>query len=219
MRDSLLEKTIEYLKTDSFKHLSTLKYLSLYRDKLTISLLEESHNWAVLVTIPTEILSYDTATYPDANKAIFINGTSESLKYRLLDTLPKSNYILRLNEDINISGLKNRFRIKNGNSFVSYSCSVFEDYTANSIVPGNTHITDEVANIIMNNGYSEEEIKKYFDNGAAWFGIEVNNKIRSVCFVYQNYNRIWEIAGVHTLETDRNKGYARIAVTSALAHT
>lgn len=218
MTDSLLEKSIEYLKTDSFKHLSTLKYLTLYRDKLTMSLLEERNNWAILVTIPTEILSYDTATYPYANKAIFINGTSEQLIYRLLDTLPENNYILRLNEDMNLLDLKNRFKIKNGNSFVSYSCSTFEDYAANSIVLSSTHITDETVNIIMNNGYSEKEIKKYFDSGSVWFGVKINDKIQSVCFIYQNYNNIWEIAGVHTLETERNKGYARIVVTSAIAY-
>lgn len=107
IQDSLLAKSIEYLKTDSFKHLSTLKYLSLYRDKSEISLLEEHQDWAILAKIPTNILSYDTATYSDANEAVFINGTSEQLKYKLLDTLPQNNYILRLNEDINLSYLKN----------------------------------------------------------------------------------------------------------------
>ena len=57
MTDSLFEKSITYLETDSFKHLSTLKYLTLYRDKVTIHLLEERNNWAILVTIPAEILS------------------------------------------------------------------------------------------------------------------------------------------------------------------
>ena len=218
MTDSLFEKSIEYLNSDSFKHLSTLKYLTLYRDKLTINLLEERNNWAILVTIPTEILSYDTATYPYANKAIFINGTSEQLIKNLLNTLPENNYILRLNEDINLSDMKSRFKIKNGNAFVSYSCSTFEDYAANSIVSGSTHITDEAINLIINNGYSENEIKKYFDNGSVWFGVTMNDRIRSVCFVYQNYNKIWEIAGVHTLETERNKGYARIVVNSAIAY-
>lgn len=218
MTDSFFEKSIEYLKTDSFKHLSTLKYLSLYQSKLTINLLEDTQNWALLVTIPTEILSYDKATYPNANKAIFINGTSEQLKYRLLDALPENNYILRLNEDLNLSTLENRFKIKKRNLFISYSCSTFDDSPANIIVPGDTQITDEAIEIIKSNGYSGNEITKYFDNGAVWFGLEINNKIRSACFIYQNYDNIWEIAGVHTLETERNKGYARIVVTSALAH-
>ncbi len=66
MKDSIYEKSVEYLKCNSFKHLSTLKYLSLYRDKLTINLVEDTPKWALLVTIPTDILSYDTITYPKA---------------------------------------------------------------------------------------------------------------------------------------------------------
>ena len=218
MKDSIFEKSVEYLKTDSFKHLSTLKYLSLYQDRLTISLVEDTQKWAVLVTIPAEILSYDTVTYPKANKAIFLNGTSEQLKYRLLDALPRNNYILRLNEDLDLSNLENRFETKEGNSFISYSCSTFNDSAMDIMVHGNTHITDEAIDIIKRNGYSESEIRKYFDNGAVWFGLTINDKIRSVCFIYQNYGAIWEIAGAHTLETERNKGYARIVVTSALTY-
>lgn len=127
MTDSLIEKSIKYLNTDAFKHLSTLKY-------------------------------------------------------------------------------------------ISYSCSALEDYTTNSVIPGSTHITDEVISLIMNNGYAKEEIKKYFDNGAVWFGVKIDNKLRSICFAYQNYDSIWEIAGVHTLESERHKGYARMVVISALTH-
>lgn len=60
--------------------------------------------------------------------------------------------------------------------------------------------------------------KRHFNNGAVWFGLLKENRIRSICFVYQNYDDIWEIAGVHTLETERRKGYARTVVTSALAY-
>lgn len=61
-------------------------------------------------------------------------------------------------------------------------------------------------------------MRKYFDNGAVWFGYVSDDIIRSACFIYRNYADIWEIAGVHTPQTERRKGYARIVVTSALTH-
>ena len=76
MKDSIYEKSVGYLKSNSFKYLSTLKYLSLYQDKLTISLVEDTSKWALLVTIPTDILSYDIVTYPKAKKAIFLKKNS-----------------------------------------------------------------------------------------------------------------------------------------------
>ncbi len=218
MQKSIYEKSVEYLKSDPLKHLTTLKYLSLYQDKLTVSLVEGSQKWALLVTIPTQILSYDTTTYPYANRAIFLNGTSEQLKYKLLETLPKSNYVLRLNESLDLDNLINRFDISKGNSYISYSCSSIDDSFKDIIVPGNTNITDEAIDIIKRNGYIESDIRKYFNNGAVWFGFIKDNRIRSICFIYQNYDNIWEIAGVHTPETERKKGYARIVVTSALTY-
>ena len=134
MQKSIYEKSVEYLKSDPLKHLTTLKYLSLYRDKLTVNLVEDSLKWASLVTIPTEFLSYDTITYPYANQAIFLNGTSDQLKYDLLKKLPNNNYVLRLNENLDLSVLKNRFQVTTGNSYISYSCSSIDDSYKDSIV-------------------------------------------------------------------------------------
>ena len=214
----LYKKSIEYLKNNPLKHLSTLKYLILHQDMLIIDLLEDASNWALIVKIPTKFLSYDSATYPDAKQAIFLNGTSDELKYYLLYRLPDDNYILRLNENLDLSAVKNRFQVTTGNSYVSYSCSSIDKSYRDSIVSENSNIIDEAIDIIKRNGYAKAEISKYFDNGAKWFGYIIDCKIRSLCFIYQNYENIWEIAGVHTPEAERMKGYARIVVTSALAY-
>ncbi|HEX9897203.1 MAG TPA: GNAT family N-acetyltransferase [Dehalococcoidales bacterium] len=217
MDDLIYNKSISYLEKDTSKHLSTLKYMSLYRDHADIELIEDVPEWAVLVTVPTNILSYDTETYPKAEKAIFINGSSNELKCRLLHTLPNSNYILRLNESLDLSCIESQFEILKGNSFISYSCSTFNNSIKSNISP-KAKIPNEAARIIARNGYTKNEIKKYFDNGAFWFGLTLKNEIKSACFIYQNYGDIWEIAGVHTIETDRNHGYARIVVNSALKY-
>lgn len=218
MQDSLYLKSIEYLKSNPLKHLATLKHLLLYQDKISINLIEDSFNWALLVKIPTEFLSYDSATYPYAKQAIFLNGVSDQLKYYLLEILPEDNYILRLNEHLDLSVLEKRFQVIAGNSYVSYSRSSIDDTYKNNIVQSNNEITDEAINIIARNGYTESELRKYFNNGAIWFGHIRNSIILSICFIYQNYGDVWEIAGVHTLETERMKGYARSVVTSALTY-
>ncbi|MEL7567327.1 MAG: GNAT family N-acetyltransferase [Dehalobacterium sp.] len=218
MTDSILGKSVAYLKTDVRRNLTGLKYISWYKDKLTVNLVEDNQKWALLIEIPSKILSFDTANYPKADKAIFLNGTSEQLKYKLLDTLPQSNYILRLNEDLDLSVLSNRFAINKANSFISLTCSTFNVSAKDNMVTGNTLLTDEAIDMIKRNGYSESEIKNFFNNGSVWFGLTINEKIRSICFIYQNYGDIWEIAGVHTLEKERNKGYAQIVVMSALAY-
>lgn len=212
------EKSVAYLKTDLFKNLATLKFLTLYQDAPVLNLVEDAPGWALLVTIPTRILPYDTATYPEAKVAVFINGNSEPLKQRLLETLSPDNYVLRLNEELALSGLEKRFQIKAGNSYLSLSGSMAPDFAINGLIPGSTQITAEAIDLFRRNGYTETEIRKYFERGAVWFGLMINGNIRSGCFIYQNFGDIWEIAGVHTLESDRNKGYAKTVVASALTY-
>jgi len=218
MNEAIYRKSIEYLKSDLFKHMVTLKYLTIYRDVATVVLLRDGPQWAISVAIPTSALTYDTATYPQANKAIFINGTSDKLKEALLDTFLEGDYILRLNEELDLSKLKNRFNVVKGNSFISYSCSTIDDIATDYMVPANAQITDKAIDIITKNDYTEAEVRKYFAAGALWFGLEISAELKSVCFIYQNYDDIWEIAGVHTLEPERNKGYGRIVVGSALKY-
>ena len=218
MEDLIYKKSVEYLETDLFKHIATLKYLSLYHDRATVSFVEEAPQWAVSVMIPTDILAYDLVTYPEAKKAVFINGTSDKLKYNLLDSLPSDDYILRLNEALDLATLGNRFNISKGNSFISFFCSSPNDISTDSIVSANNTITDEAINLFVGNEYTEAEIRKYFGGGALWFGLIKDDEIKSICFIYYNYGDIWEIAGVHTLITERNKGYARIVINSALKY-
>jgi len=215
MEIGIHKKAIEYLQSDPLKHLTTLKYLSLYHDNATVQLAEDISEWALSVTIPTRILTYDSTTYPNAEKAVFVNGTSERLKKELLDKLPDNSYILRLNEELDLYPLINRFNVSKENTFVSYSClelpGISFDY-----ISSRSEITEEAISIFIKNDYTEPELRKHFKNSALWFGLVKENKIKSACFIYQNYGDIWEIAGVRTLEKERNKGYAQTVVTSAL---
>ena len=209
-------KASELLRGDVLRHLSTLKYLALYRDSADVKLVEDSTNWAVLVTFPTRVLSYDTATYPKAKKAVFLNGTCQELKHDLLATLTPDHYLLRLNEDLELSRYAGRFAISKGNVFVSFTCSVLDGPLNRAMIMPCAGITPQAAEILGRNGYMEDEISKYFDNGARWFGLETDGRLASACFVYQNYANVWEIAGVHTIEAERRRGYAAMVVRSAL---
>ena len=64
MQDSIYEKAIEYLEKDVLLNLVPLKYLTEYKDAALIQLIESKSAWALLFTIPTNILSHDSEMYP-----------------------------------------------------------------------------------------------------------------------------------------------------------
>ena len=53
----------------------------------------------------------------------------------------------------------------------------------------------------------KEELKKIL----RWCG-----EFTSICFTFKNYDKIWEIGGVHTAPAQRRKGLARLVVEAAL---
>ena len=213
---AVYSKAVDYLNTEPFKHLSSLKYLTLYKDKLTgVELLEENGLWAVRVTLPTSFLSYDTLHYPGAREAVFVNGTSDPLRYRLLETLPEKPYVIRLNEELDLTGLKSSYEINPGHTYISYSRNKPEGVLP-ELLPPQKELTSQAVGLFQQNSYSGEDLKKYFNNGSVWFGILEEEKLKSACFVYKNYESIWEIAGVRTLSDEQGKGYGRKVVIAAL---
>ena len=209
-------KALDILSCNVLKNLSTLKYLSIYKNHSDIKIMEASNNWAVMVTFPTSILSYDTATYPKATKAIFLNGTSDKLKHDLLNTLTPDNYILRLNQPLELSGYRDSFTISTGYTYISFTCSVLNETPKNKGILPNSRITREAIEMFGRNGYTPDDLVGYFENGAQWFGLTNNVRLVSACFVFRNYGEIWEIAGVHTLKEERRHRYAGMVVSSAL---
>jgi hypothetical protein len=57
---------------------------------------------------------------------------------------------------------------------------------AETLVSPNDRVTEEVIDLVGRNGYPPNEIRRYFDEGALWFGLNVNASLSSVCFVYPN---------------------------------
>ena len=112
-------KAIKLLESDIPKHLVTLKYLTLYKQNAGVEIAGDGKKWAVLSSFPTSILSFDREAYPRAKAALFVNGTDDTLKLRLLRGLPKNNYIVRMNEALDFSPL-NDYRISRGFAYNSY---------------------------------------------------------------------------------------------------
>lgn len=217
MDKSLFHKTIRLLESDTLKHLVTLKYLTTYRKDATVNVIEDKTGWAVLSSFPTSILSFDREAYPKAKVALFVNGTNDLLKNSLVNELPLNNCILRLNEPLDLSRL-DRFTVSRGYIYNSYTCSKLPQTTPDTILTPNSKLTEDVIKFFVLNGHDEQDLIKYFKNGAKWFGVTKDNEIKSACFIYLDYANVREIGGMRTLEQERRKGYARIVTYSALKY-
>lgn len=218
MDESSYEKAIGLLETCIREHIATLKYLAIHREHALVNILEDDTGWAVLSLFPTAVLSYDKVTYPHARRAVFVNGTSDTLQRRLFSSLPANNYVLRLNQPLDLTPLEQKYNISRGFTYLSYSANELPAVSPPTLFPAQSKLTEEAIKLFIRNDYSIEDLGKYFKNGARWFGFSEDNKIKSLCLIYQDYGVFREIGGVRTLETERRKGCARAVVYSALKY-
>ena len=77
-------------------------------------------------------------------------------------------------------------------------------------------LDDTHADLYARNGYTSSELEHYFADGAQSFSIYEGLQPVCSCFVFRNFGAVWEIAGLHTLENTRRKGYARQVVVATL---
>jgi hypothetical protein len=210
-------RAVKLLESDIPKHLVTLKYLALYKKDAAVEIDGDGKRWAVLSSFPTSILSFDREAYPRAEVALFVNGTDDALKHRLLNELPINNYVLRLNEPLDLSGL-DRYSVSRGYTYNSYTCQKLSQTAPGIVLLPNSRLTEDAIKFFALNNHDEPDLIKYFKKGAKWFGIIKDNEIKSACFIYEDYANVREIGGMRTLEHERRKGYARVVTYSALKY-
>ncbi len=211
-------KAMEHLQGDVLKNLSTLKYLTLYREYGEVCVTEDDWDWAVLARFSTAVLSYNTATYPTARQALFLNGTAKAMKHELLAGLKLDHYLLRLNEDLDLFRYQEKYRITPGRTFISYTGLSSRTGSGQDGITPQARLTPEAVTFFGRNGYTPDDLEKYFRQGALWFGQSFDDKLVSSCFVFPNYDGVWEIAGLHTIEEARRHGYAAAVVQAALEY-
>jgi hypothetical protein len=206
------------LETDVSQNIATLKYLAQYREHAAVSTAGDRSGWAVLSSFPTAILSYDRAVYPQAKIAVFVNGTDKELIYELLNKLPLNHYVFRFNAPLDVAPLESCYTITRGYIYNSYTGDTLPPNPPPVTVPAQSELTEEAIQLFGLNNHDREDLVKHFQHGARWFGYIEDNRIKSLCFTYDDYGDYREIAGVRTVDGERRKGYARIVVYSALKY-
>ena len=85
----------ELLRSDPFRHIMTLKVLSLYPSDVKTELLERDSGWALRTLLPVSVSRYDRVAYPDEQQLLAIDGDDRDLKRQLLETTPRVPTVLK----------------------------------------------------------------------------------------------------------------------------
>ena len=212
------KQIINLLRSDPLRHIVTLKMINLYGDHMAFAVSKNGDSWAILSKLPTSASEFDRKIYPESDFIIFIDGSQEIDKKNIIDELPSGTYVIKTYDNQIKEYLENKYKEKKVNSFVSYTVSNMPLFEKKFKVEESFDLNEETISIFRNNGYEESELVRFFENKAKWFGIRQGGALVSGCFVFNNFDKVWELGGVFTFSEHRRRGYAKACVFSALKY-
>jgi RimJ/RimL family protein N-acetyltransferase len=217
----------QYLNTDRLKHLVQLKYLNLYSDVIQRHYVTAGDQVGVLLRYPTQAVSWDRSLYPDAEQVLLPTASDRAMATQLLTEVQNrfatnTPLVFKFCDTLTKSVFEEAYTLRYADAYLSYTA----DPEAVFLLPGQVvcsdQLTDDCAALYITNGYDRADIEHYFAQGAISFTIykpiDDHQVPITTCMVYQNFDNIWEIGGVHTIPSARRRGFARQVVMAAL-HT
>lgn len=215
------------LERDPLRHIVGLKMLHHVGTVADVSVREDDAGWAALITFPSSAFEYDAKNYGHTTRIAVLEGSSEHAQLDLLDALDAREApqtVLKTQNSKVARRARERFDARPVAAFVSFTAD--EHAAPPSGAPANdgfeasmsTTLTPTLVALFERNGYTRAELERYFAAGARWFSLEQDGAMVAACFVFRNFGRVWEIAGVHTEPGHRRRGLGARVVGAALRH-
>jgi GNAT superfamily N-acetyltransferase len=216
------ERAKAFLESDRLGHLAHLKYLYLYGNRIDCFYSEYADSTGLLLSHPVTLMGWDAAVYPDADAVLLPVASDEAaaealLNHTLSQFKPSAKLVLKFCDSWTRQLFAQAFVLHSTKTMISFTTDRFQAPVSlldNVIV--SDHFDEAQAALHFRNGYSQDELEQYFADGALSFTIYEGKQAVCSCLVYLNFDTVWEIGALHTLENARRKGYARQAVSAAL---
>jgi ribosomal protein S18 acetylase RimI-like enzyme len=211
---------LAFLQRDVLKNIVPLKMLHEDSPAITCHYLECGMEAGVLVMLPPTVFSYDAQDYPHADWIVLLSTTGPAVTEALLNLVPASTMLVfKLFDPADREVVARRFPLRRVTGFVSYTSPPGSTWPPITDVSVSEDFDERSLAIFVARGHDPGDIQRRFAAGrAVSFAIERGGERAAVCYVYQNFGPVWEIAGVYTSPEVRRARLGRSVVAAAL-HT
>ena len=170
--------------------------------------------WASRITLPATVDSHDRALYPDATKVHLLDGTSVGALAALVPL--GSGLVIKAPSNFKEVILSANDTLRRVRGLCSFTTESAVRVPAAIAVEQSPKLDHELLAAFALNGYSVEELERYFRDGALWYAVRCEGRLASACLTFRNWQNIFEIGGLITLPGFRRRGYAAAATASAV---
>ncbi len=212
------ETARQWLQTDPLRHLVHLKYLHLYAD---LEVYAEPQG-VLLMHMPT-LTSWDRRQYPNARQILLPTAADETTAlelraYAVQRFPPGAGLALKFCDRVTQQVFAEAYPMRSVRTLISYTAPSGSTFPQSDKVAITSTPDEMLIALLQMNGYARDGIDQAFADGAQAVSISMEGEPVCGCFIYRNFENIWEIGGVRTLEHAQRRGLARLVVETAL-HT
>jgi RimJ/RimL family protein N-acetyltransferase len=212
-----------FLETNRLRYLPLLKFLHYYSDDLNCFYSEHDGEIGMLLSHPISLIAWDQSIYPEVDHILMPVATGRTAARQLIEhslsliDTQRPN-LFKFCDTATRNTFSRVLPLRLVRIMISFTTSDFEASPAaweQVVVSGRPD--DSGVYLYLQNRYTLEELERYFADGALSFTIYEGGQAVCSCLAYRNFDDVWEIGALHTLENARRKGYARQVVSAALA--
>lgn len=211
-----------FYMTEPFRFLVQLKYLQHYPDLVACHEVVEGDSRAMLMACLVADMPWDSGQYPDGN-CLFLPYALDAHSGHLLARYVCAQWnvsvphVFKFCDAGTRLAFSDNFRLVPLRSYYSFTTeSNASAYRRSERVVISESVNAELVDLFGRNDYSPDELDEMAASGMLTFALCEDKKIVCGCLVFRNFQTIWEIGGVHTIESERRKGLAREVVQTAL---
>lgn len=173
--------------------------------------------YAALVLLDASESDYDRNAYPEAKSVAIVASEHPSLTQRLMANIPKAGgVIFKLASDADRDIIARVNRLERRTSYLSFTSELTHENGSGVTIAATA--TDEMFNLFRLLDHSRAWLQPLLTAERAFTcAVAADGVPASVCFAYENCDRVWEIGGVVTSPAYRGRGLASRVVRGALA--
>jgi GNAT superfamily N-acetyltransferase len=211
------ERAIEFLRADMLRNIVPLKMLSLYPSAAACHFHQDVNGAAALVLLPADASPYDRQAYPDVDFVVLIGATSQPALADLLALVPRgARLVFKLSSPADRATIASQFALRRVTAFHSYTAAPGQSFERAAEVRVADQLDPACLPLLAEAGHAPDDLAHYFAAGALALAIERGDAPAATCFAHQNFETIYEIAGVYTRPAARRQGLGSRLVAAAL---
>lgn len=214
------QQILDFLNQDVMRHLPHLKYLERYGDAIATQYFDCGAESSVLLSHPLHLSEWDATLYAGAEWVLIPSASGQRAAEALVEAVQQRfagmPLVCKFCDPVTRDAFLKVFPLQHARTNVSYTTSMLPPPIPTDQVVIASTVDERISALYIRNGYSLASVAHHFAEGGQAFTVYEDDEPVCSCMTFHNFGDVWEIGGLHTLETARRKGYARQVVAAAL---